>query len=45
LHAAFVVKAKRIVANIPTSDVEKASAFYREILGLEVLMDLGWIRT
>jgi catechol 2,3-dioxygenase-like lactoylglutathione lyase family enzyme len=39
------VKVKRIVANVPTSDVEKASAFYKEILGLEVLMDLGWIRT
>lgn len=39
------MKVKRIVANIATSDVEKAAAFYEEILGLEVLMDLGWIRT
>jgi catechol-2,3-dioxygenase len=28
-----------------SADVDKASAFYREILGLKVLMDLGWIRT
>jgi catechol 2,3-dioxygenase-like lactoylglutathione lyase family enzyme len=39
------VKVKRIVSNIATSDVDKASAFYEEILGLKVLMDLGWIRT
>jgi catechol 2,3-dioxygenase-like lactoylglutathione lyase family enzyme len=39
------MKVKRIVANVAASDLEKASAFYGEILGLEVLMDLGWIRT
>jgi catechol 2,3-dioxygenase-like lactoylglutathione lyase family enzyme len=39
------VKVKRIVANVATSDVGKASAFYEEILGLEVLMDMGWIKT
>ena len=39
------MRVKRIVSNVATSDVDKASAFYREILGLEVLMDLGWIRT
>jgi catechol 2,3-dioxygenase-like lactoylglutathione lyase family enzyme len=39
------MKAKRIVGNTPTSDVAKASAFYKEGLGLEVVMDLGWIRT
>ena len=27
------------------SDLDKASAFYEELLGLKVLMDLGWIRT
>ena len=26
------------------SDVDKANAFYKEILGLEVLTGLGWIR-
>lgn len=39
------MKVRRIVANIATSDVDKANAFYKEILGLEVLMDLGWIKT
>jgi catechol 2,3-dioxygenase-like lactoylglutathione lyase family enzyme len=39
------VKVKRIVANVATPDVDKASAFYKDLLGLEVLMDLGWIRT
>jgi catechol 2,3-dioxygenase-like lactoylglutathione lyase family enzyme len=39
------MKVKRIVSNVATSDVAKADSFYKEILGLEVLMDLGWIRT
>ena len=39
------MKVKRIVANVATPDVDKASAFYKDLLGLEVLMDLGWIRT
>jgi catechol 2,3-dioxygenase-like lactoylglutathione lyase family enzyme len=39
------MKVTRIVANVATSHVDKASAFYKEILGLDVLMDLGWIRT
>jgi catechol 2,3-dioxygenase-like lactoylglutathione lyase family enzyme len=39
------MKVRRIVSNVAASDVDKAIAFYEEILGLEVLMDLGWIRT
>ena len=40
------MKVKRIVSNdVATSDLDKASAFYEKVLGLEVLMDLGWIRT
>jgi len=39
------VNVKRIVSNVATSDLDKAGAFYKEVLGLEVLMDLGWIRT
>ena len=39
------MKVRRIVSNVATSDVDKADAFYKEILGLKVLMDLGWIRT
>ena len=39
------MKVKRIVSNVATADIDKAGAFYKDILGLEVLMDLGWIRT
>ncbi|WP_353146144.1 VOC family protein [Chryseobacterium sp.] len=36
---------KRIVANIRTTDFEKVKDFYQDILGLDVLMDHGWIQT
>src|SRR5262245_11734732 len=36
---------KRIVANIATERVEDAKAFYADILGLNLVMDLGWILT
>lgn len=36
---------RRIVANIATPDPGKARAFYQELLGLEVVMDHGWIVT
>ena len=36
---------KRIVANIATKCVEDAKAFYADILGLNLVMDLGWILT
>jgi catechol 2,3-dioxygenase-like lactoylglutathione lyase family enzyme len=36
---------KRIVANIATERVEDATDFYAGILGLQVVMDLGWIVT
>jgi catechol 2,3-dioxygenase-like lactoylglutathione lyase family enzyme len=39
------VKIKRIVPNVETLALEKAHAFYHDILGLELVMDLGWIRT
>jgi catechol 2,3-dioxygenase-like lactoylglutathione lyase family enzyme len=39
------LKIKRIVPNVETSAVEKAHIFYHDVLGLEVVMDLGWIRT
>jgi len=39
------VKVQRIVANIATADVGAADAFYRDVLGLEVVMDHGWLRT
>ena len=39
------MKVKRIVSNVATPDVDKATSFYEDVLGLKVLMDLGWIRT
>ena len=35
----------RIVTNIGTDRVEIAKAFYGDILGMTVAMDLGWIVT
>lgn len=35
----------RIVANLATSDTSLATEFYGDILGLEVVMDHGWIKT
>lgn len=39
------MKVRRIVANIAVSDTEKANAFYQDVLGLDLLMDHGWIKT
>ena len=36
---------KRIVANFTAADVSRARQFYSEILGLTLVMDLGWIAT
>lgn len=36
---------KRIVANIATPDPEAARAFYGDLLGIPVAMDMGWIVT
>jgi len=36
---------KRIVANIAAPQPDAARAFYGEVLGLEVVMDHGWIMT
>ena len=36
---------KRIVSNIASNDVAKARSFYADILGLDVVMDQGWIVT
>ncbi|MFO0992270.1 MAG: VOC family protein [Hyphomicrobiales bacterium] len=36
---------RRIVANIATNDVTAAKRFYADVLGLEAVMDLGWIVT
>jgi catechol 2,3-dioxygenase-like lactoylglutathione lyase family enzyme len=39
------MQVRRIVANIATDDVAAAKRFYRDVLGLDVLMDMGWIAT
>lgn len=39
------MKVTRIMSNTATSDLNKAAAFYGDILGLEVIMDHGWFRT
>ncbi|OPH58755.1 glyoxalase [Paenibacillus ferrarius] len=39
------MKVTRIVANIETQDVKEAKSFYQDILGLDILMDHGWIAT
>jgi hypothetical protein len=39
------MKVKRIIANVPTLEPSEADDFYRNILGLELAMDHGWIRT
>ena len=39
------MQVKRIVANIATQDVAAAKRFYHDILGLDLLMDMGWIAT
>jgi len=39
------MKVKRIVANISTQDIAQAKRFYQDVLGLDLLMDHGWIQT
>jgi catechol 2,3-dioxygenase-like lactoylglutathione lyase family enzyme len=39
------MKVKRIVTNLSAADIPKVRQFYAEILGLEVVMDQGWIVT
>lgn len=36
---------KRIVANVGVADPSAAEAFYGRILGLDTLMNMGWIAT
>jgi catechol 2,3-dioxygenase-like lactoylglutathione lyase family enzyme len=41
----FQMAVIRIVANVASSHIEAAKRFYGDILGMEVVMDLGWIVT
>ncbi len=36
---------KRIVPNLQLANPEDAKAFYQDVLGLEVVMDQGWVIT
>jgi catechol 2,3-dioxygenase-like lactoylglutathione lyase family enzyme len=39
------MKVRRIVANVGTRDIAAAKRFYQDVLGLDVVMDHGWITT
>ncbi|RNB85502.1 VOC family protein [Brevibacillus panacihumi] len=39
------MKVKRIVANIETHKIDAAKHFYQDVLGMQLLMDHGWIAT
>lgn len=39
------MKVKRIVTNIESKKVAAAKRFYQDVLGLDLLMDMGWIAT
>lgn len=39
------MKVRRIVPNVAAPDLASATLFYGEALGLDVLMDAGWIKT
>ena len=39
------MKVKRIIANISAPDPSVVDTFYQRILGLDLTMDHGWIRT
>ncbi|WP_339205236.1 VOC family protein [Paenibacillus sp. FSL K6-3182] len=39
------MRVKRIVTNIEAQDITAAKRFYEDVLGLELWMDHGWIRT
>ncbi len=39
------MKVKRIVADIAADDLSMAKRFYGDVLGLDILMDQGWIMT
>jgi catechol 2,3-dioxygenase-like lactoylglutathione lyase family enzyme len=39
------MRVRRIIANIAAGNITAAKRFYLDVLGLEVLMDHGWIAT
>jgi catechol 2,3-dioxygenase-like lactoylglutathione lyase family enzyme len=45
VQAGGSLKVKRVVANVRAADPALAEKFYADILGLDLLMDMNWIRT
>lgn len=39
------MKVRRVVANVSAVDPALAEKFYEDVLGLDLLMDMNWIRT
>lgn len=39
------MKVRRIIANVAATDLAVAKRFYGDVLGLELIMDHGWIAT
>ncbi|MEW7991374.1 MAG: VOC family protein [Candidatus Thiodiazotropha sp.] len=39
------MKVKRIVANVKADNTEEAKVFYEPVFSLDLVMDLGWIKT
>ena len=39
------MRVKRIVANIETENIAGARSFYQDVLGLDIVMDHGWMTT
>lgn len=39
------LQVKRVVANFKAVELDRARAFYQDVLGLALLMDHGWIQT
>jgi catechol 2,3-dioxygenase-like lactoylglutathione lyase family enzyme len=39
------MKVKRIVANMAVQNIAAAERFYKDVLGLDLLMDHGWFAT
>jgi catechol 2,3-dioxygenase-like lactoylglutathione lyase family enzyme len=45
IHIGGTLKVQRIVTNVKAPDPALAEKFYAQIFGLDLLMDMGWIRT
>ena len=39
------MKVIRLVADLPAQDLDETQQFYKTVLGLDLLMNLGWVHT